>query len=227
MKASNIISALLLAALFLAPCALYAKKEKPKKKEQQSVEDVEREIRLMESQKKLKKAQRSATAVEIPCQEYDDEQWYVGTGKVRVIAEKLNTDEYTKLLKSCQQLLKTKIQGRYQAVVHDYFDQMDVDGQSNVASHIESAGQQIIDQYLNDTHETCREETEEGDDGWVTVYMNVKISKRSMADAVAGGIAKQMADKQLQTRFNEAKFRESALKVFEDKDAKANPSQEE
>jgi hypothetical protein len=226
MKTPKILCTALLASLLLAPCALCA---------QESAEDIEREILLLKKQKELKKAKRSAVAVEIPCQEYDDEQWYVGTGKARVRFDKLNTDEYTKLLKSCQQLLKSKIRGRYQAVVHDYFDQMDVDGQSRVSSHIESAGVQVIDRYLDDTRETCREETDEDEQGYVTVYMNVKISKHKLADAVAEGISKEIAkeaasenpqNRQMRVRYDEKKFRESALKVFEGKEKEEKDKKE-
>jgi hypothetical protein len=218
MRRTTTLSAVLFASLFFASLALCA---------QESAEDMERQILLMQKKKELKKATRSAAAAEIPCQEYDDEQWYVGTGKSRVRADKLNTEEYTKLLRSCQQLLKSKIKGRYQAVVRDYFDQIDTDGQSHVSSHIESAGEQVIDQYLDDTRETCREETDEDDKGYIIVYMNVKISKPKLADAIAEGISKKIAketpaanpqEKQLRVRFDEKRFRESALKVFEDKD---------
>ncbi|MDR3187919.1 MAG: hypothetical protein LBT94_01875 [Prevotellaceae bacterium] len=233
MKTLRITTVALLALLLCAPDAFCARKKK-QETPQETTEDIERQILLMQKQKELKKAKRSATAVEIPCQDYDDEQWYVGTGKARVRSDKLSTEEYTKLLKSCQLLLKSKIKGRYQAVVRDYFEQLDVNEKSTVTSHIESAGQQVIDQYLDDTQETCREETDEDDQGYVTVYMNVKISKRQLASAMTDGVAKQISkesakDKAMQVRFNEEKFRQSALKVFEreGKDAKAEASQGE
>jgi len=215
MKATKKIGVMLSLLLFFAPIILQA----------QTVEDYEREAKILEAKKKVTKARRSAAAAEIPCQAYDSDDYYVGTGKARVLVTKLNTDEYTKLLKSCQLLLKSKIKGRYTAVVRDYFNQMDIDGSSSVGSHIESAGEQVVDQYLNDTEETCREETDEDNEGYVTVYMNVQIKKRDLVNALAKGLSKEMTkkeveDKTLKVRFNEEQFRNSALKIFEEKDKK-------
>ncbi|GHT48994.1 hypothetical protein AGMMS49982_01420 [Bacteroidia bacterium] len=212
MKLIKIFSVMFFLSLLFAPTFLPAqKKAKKESKKEMTVEDYERE-------KKLLKAKRASKSAEIPCQEYDTDELFVGTGKSRVRADKVNTDEYTKLLRSCQQLIKSKIGGKYQAVVRDYFDQMDIDGKSSVGSHIESAGELVIDRYLNDTKQTCQEETEEDDQGYVTIYMSVAIDKGDLAGAVASGISKEVSEDQAtKVRFNEQKFRESALKAFEGK----------
>jgi hypothetical protein len=105
-----------------------------------------------------------------------------------------------------------KIKGRYQAVVRDYFDQMDIDGQSTAATHIESAGDMIINRVLDDTYEYCRKTTNVDDAGNIIMYMAIRTRKAELVEKLVQGISE---DKQTKVRFNEEKFRESALKKFD------------
>ena len=99
-----------------------------------------------------KQAERSASATEQPCQLYDDAEWFTATGVRRIKVNSLNTAP-TALLRATQQQLRLKVKGVYKAVVRDYFDQMDADEGSYAVSHIESAGDFIIDQKINETYE--------------------------------------------------------------------------
>lgn len=156
-----------------------------------------------------------------PCMRYDDEEYFAGSGFTRVKAggdgERDYTIEITKLLNSVRQQVKQKIGGKYQAVVRDYFDQMDVDSKSSDASHIESAGEQIIDQYLNDTEEDCRTFGEIDESGYQKIYVGILVKKSDLVNSIVNGIEENSnvpADVKQQVRANENAFRESAFKVF-------------
>ena len=150
-------------------------------------------------------------AQEQPCQIYDDAEWYTGVGTRRIKQSSINTAA-TALLRSTQQQLRQKIRGQYKAVVRDYMDQIDTDGASQVDSHIESAGEMVIDQKVNDTWEVCRKNTAPDAEGYINLYMAIKVSKKELVDEIVSTISK---DKQMEIRFKEDQFRKSAFKVFE------------
>lgn len=160
-----------------------------------------------------------------PCQRYDDNEYYAASGFIRIKAggtgEKDFTLLFNKELNSLRQQVKSKIGGRYKAVVRDYFDQMDIDANSTEASHIESAGEQIIDQILNDTEEDCREFGPVDDGGYQNVYIGILVRKDQLVEEIIDGLEKDSsipANEREQLRKNENAFRESAFKVFEVKE---------
>jgi hypothetical protein len=179
----------------------------------QTLEEIEKRKALAKAKVGLGTIEMEAEVLEVPCQIYDDDQWYTGANQKKGTPgdpQLANT-----LLRLTQEQLKQKIKGRYQAVVRDYFDQMDIDGKSSAATHIESAGDHVIDQVLNDTREFCRKQSKVDDSGNITMYMSIKISKKDLTEKIVEGISE---DKQAKVRFNEQKFRESALKVFQEKE---------
>lgn len=157
----------------------------------------------------------------LPCQMYDSDTYFAASGffrtKVGGIGSKDFTLEFNKQLNSLRQQVKQKIGGKYRAIMRDYFDQLDVDGRSSAASHIESAGEQAIDTYLNDTKETCRQQGDVDESGYCNYYMGITVSKKEIAEAMVKGIEedKSVPDNiKKEIRENEGKFRDSALKSF-------------
>ncbi len=176
----------------------------------------------MRDQEDTKLTEKTTTQ---PCMRYDDNEYYAGSGWVRVKMIGDGERDYsiaaTKLLANLRQQVKQKIGGKYQAVVRDYFDQMDVDDKFSAASHIESAGEQIIDIYLNDTEEDCRqlgpidEET-----GFANLYMGILVRKADLVESIVDGLQESDQvpnDVKAQVKANEQAFRESAFKVFDAK----------
>ncbi len=157
-----------------------------------------------------------------PCQRYDDNEYYAASGFIRIKAggdvEKDFTILINKELNSLRQQVKSKIGGKYRAVVRDYFDQMDMDAKSSEASHIESAGEQIIDRFLDDTEEDCREFGPVDDAGYRNMYMGILVRKKQLVDKLIDDLENKSnmpASAKEQLRKNEQAFRESAFKVFE------------
>jgi hypothetical protein len=159
----------------------------------------------------LNTMEREAEVGEDPCTIYDDENWYTAFNQKEGI--KGDPQLANTLLRLNQEQLKMKIKGRYQAVVRDYFDQMDFNAQTSATTHIESAGEMVIEQILNDTRECCRKTSvPDKISGRIIMYMAIKINKKDLVEKIATGISN---DKEAKVRFNEEKFRESAMKVFE------------
>ncbi|GHT48990.1 hypothetical protein AGMMS49982_01410 [Bacteroidia bacterium] len=150
-------------------------------------------------------------AVKKPCTVLDDAEWFAASGERRVKQSSVNTAP-TALMRTLQQQLRLKLKGVYKGVVRDYMDQMDADEGSYAVSHIESAGDFIIDQKTNETYTACQESTYPDEQGYVTIYMAIKVSKKAIVDEVVETLSK---DKEMEVRFKEKNFRESALKVFE------------
>ena len=160
-----------------------------------------------------------------PCMRYDDNEYYAASGWIRVKMIGDGERDYsiaaTKLLANLRQQVKQKIGGKYQAVVRDYFDQMDVDDKFSAASHIESAGEQIIDTYLNDTEEDCRQlGAMDEETGVANLYMGILVRKAELVESIVDGLQESDQvpnDVKAQVKANEKAFRESAFKVFDAK----------
>lgn len=157
-----------------------------------------------------------------PCMRYDDDEYFAGSGFTRVKAGGEGERDFTlvinKLLNSVRQQVKQKIGGKYKAVVRDYFDQMDYGDKTSAASHIESAGEEVIDRFLGDTEEDCRTFGEVDDAGYQNIYIGILVKKTDLVNSLLNGIEEDEdvpADIRQQVRQNEKAFRDSAFKIFE------------
>jgi hypothetical protein len=198
-----------------------AKLEAMDKAQQAQEEAVKREQAAKEAAAKAAaEAEQHAkmTAVaEMPCQAYDDDEWFYATGAKQFEMKKISQTPAV-LLRSTQRQLKDKLKNAYKQVNQDYFDQMETEDSEYAREHIESAGLTVIDQMVNETREYCRKQTAYPDaQGLYTMYMSIRVSKKEIVEKVVNKISKE---EELNVRFNENKFRESAFKVFEEKNEK-------
>lgn len=160
---------------------------------------------------KEKQEQARYTTYQVPCWQADDEDYYYASASRRRGYNQQNTLA-TATLRAANQQMQQKIMSAFKQVTRDYFDQMDINEKSDEAMHIESAGERVINTYLNDVMEYCREQTRPDDEGMIIMYIGIKVSKKGLVDALSRGLSQ---DQQLRLRFNEQKFREDAWKVFE------------
>lgn len=197
------------------------------KNEQQAKEDAAAQAKIDAEKARQEQAKRDAEneqirkmnmVAEMPCQTYDDAEWFYATGVKRFKANQLNLTPTT-LLRSTRQQLLQKLQGKYQQVIDDYFDQMETEDGEYARQHIESAGRQVIQQLVNETYEVCRKQTQLADaEGYYTMYMAIKVSKKEIIEKTINTLSEEQ---ELKTRFNEKQFRDSAFKVFEENNDKA------
>lgn len=178
-----------------------------------------RNDRMRERENNLR--QTEETSIQ-PCMRYDDDEYFAGSGFTRVKAGGDGERDFTlvinKLLNSVRQQVKQKIGGKYKAVVRDYFDQMDYGDKTSAVSHIESAGEEVIDRFLGDTEEDCRTFGEVDDAGYQNIYIGILVKKTDLVNSLLNGIEEDEdvpADIKQQVRQNEKAFRDSAFKIFE------------
>lgn len=181
--------------------------------------DTEKQLKELKARRELAKEKQgllteelAAESYETPCTLYDDKDWYTAFNQKE--GRKGDPKLAEGLFHDCKRFLLQKIGGAYKNVTRDYFDQMDINDKSNAASHIESAGEMVIEKIINDVLEYCRKEVNDADRGNIIVYMSIRVSKKEIVEKIVREVSK---DKELGVRFNEEKFRESAFKVF-DKD---------
>ena len=181
------------------------------------------ELKEIARQKLVEQAKNDAIdeTVSQPCWIADNDEYFAASGFFRIKAggnsERDYTIEFNKQLNSLRQQVKMKIGGHYRSIMHDYFDQLDVDAKSSVASHIESAGEEAIDKMLNDTKEVCRQGGKVDEGGFIVWYVGMTVNKEDIAKAIVDGIkeSEDIPDNvKKEVRQNEEKFRENALKSF-------------
>lgn len=161
----------------------------------------------------------------MPCWIADNDEYFAASGFFRVKmggnknGERDYTIEFNKQLNTLRQQIKMKIGGHYRSIMNDYFDQLDVDSRSSVASHIESAGEEAIDKMLNDSKEACRQAGEMEESGYQRWYLGITVVKKEIAQAIVDGVKESNdipENVKNEVRRNEEKFRETALKSFND-----------
>ena len=189
-------------------------KEQKAKEDAAAREQAAREAAAREAAEEKQISKNEATS-KLPCELYDDDEWFTAFGSR--LMKQPNTAA-SALLRSLQRQMRDKLSGAYKQVTRDYFDQMDTEEGSYEREHIESAGQMVINQLVNETREFCRERSKYPNaEGIYTMYMSMRVSKKEVVEKVINTISE---DQQLKVRFNEKQFRESAFKVFEEDNKK-------
>lgn len=149
-------------------------------------------------------------AYETQCTIYDDDQWY--TAFNQKLGEEGDPQLANTLLRTCQEQLRSKLAGKVQQITTAYFDQMDINGKSSAAEHIEGASQMAVEQFINETREYCRKQTISYDhEGKIVLYMAIRVKKSDILQAMDEAIKN---DSEAKVRYNEKKFRDEAFKVF-------------
>ncbi len=148
-----------------------------------------------------------------PCTLYDDEEWY--TAFNQKAGRQGDPQLANSLLRTCQQQLKDKLSGKVQQVTNSYFDQMDINAQSSMAEHIEGASQMVVEEMINETMEYCRKTSKPDPQGNFIMYMSIRVKKQNVVDHMVKAASSSVsANAESKVRFNERKFREEAMKVF-------------
>lgn len=150
-------------------------------------------------------------AYESQCSVFDDDQWYTAFNeKVGVEGDPQLANS---LLRTCQEQLRDKLAGKVQQITTSYIDQMDIDGNSKAAEHIEGASQIAVEQMVNETQEYCRKKTISYDqDGKILLFMAIRVKKADILQVMENAVK---SDSEAKLRYNEKKFRDAAFKVFE------------
>lgn len=170
--------------------------------------DAERKKTAREAEEAYQLSMQTNT---LPCFEADTKEYFTGFA-YRVMPMSYVTTQSIAVLRLAKQQLQQKIKGAYKQVVRDYFDQMDIDDKFSATSHIESAGEMVIDEFVNNTETQCTEMTRPDAAGKVHYYVGVRVSKEEIVREIVEKIPEEVKK---DVRLNEAEFRNEVFKVFE------------
>lgn len=154
--------------------------------------------------------QRSMQTFNLPCWEADTDEYFTAHVQRKMKVNQM-TLQSTALLRLAQQQMRQKIEAAYKGVVRDYMDQMDVDDKFSAASHIESAGEAVIQKFVNATKEQCRQVTRPDASGMVTMYLSIRVDKKDMTEDLVNSLSEAEETK---VRNNEEKFRKAVEHHF-------------
>lgn len=217
MKKVFFIGAMLLCGMMMLTTNVDAQSARSMKKK--AKKEAIRQQYMIDSIKRAKEIEALKAqdqVFDMPCQMYDDDEWFYATGVRQFKQSSINTAP-TATLRSTQYQMRQKLQGVYRAVLRDYFDQMNTDQGSYANEHLESAGDLVIKATINETYEVCRKQSPVDANGNMRMYMAIKVSKKQFVKDLVQQISK---DKELEVRFNEKQFRDSAFKVFKQSNEK-------
>lgn len=178
--------------------------------EREIAEQKQREKEEYEAAKAEEEYLKSMQTYDLPCYEPDTDEYYTAHVQRKMKVNQM-TMQSTALLRLAQQQMRQKITAAYKAVVRDYMDQMDVDDQYSATSHIESAGEAVIQKFVNDTKESCRKSTRPDAAGYITLYLAIKVDKKELTEEIINNIPEKVKE---EVRFNEEKFREQTAHHF-------------
>ena len=161
----------------------------------------------------------SQTAVdetfEVPCFVADCDEWFRASASRRAPVNQINTLA-TAILRSANQQMQQKLASVIRQVTRDYFNQMDIDAGSTVASHIEGAADRVVRAQLNEVREFCRRQTRPDEQGMIIMYIGIKVSKQAVAQALSNEVQRTLSqEEQNRMRFDHQEFRNDAFGVFE------------
>ena len=158
-----------------------------------------------------------ANAKEPLCYSKDDAEWFTANNQMR---GKRGDEKLTNmLLRACREQLFDKLQRLVKQVTTGYFDQMDINGNSSEAEHIEGASMTTVEQYVNALEDYCQKEATYVDDNGnvslheeIILYMTIRASKKDIINAVNNAIKN---DAIANTHYNEEKFRQMYKEVLQ------------
>lgn len=167
---------------------------------------------------KLKAGSPFGDTFEIPCAEYDTDDYFGATGIASGPKNRMDVLQ-TSALTNAQNIVRQKMKHAYKGAIDDYSNYIGNNAGSDAQTHIERAGTQIIDAVINDTRATSGPKFSAVDDkGDVTCFVGIRVYKKAIEDKIVEHVSK---DEELRIRFNEQEFRkkmdENFKKFKEDK----------
>ena len=223
MKKVKLILSVMVVIMSVMVCnPVMAQTRKEKKAAKKADWEFEQKKKAMEQQRILdsienaNKRPAAPAEYDVPCWMADDDEWFYATTQRRCKQTSMNTAP-TATLRQAQLMMRQKLASTYGAVLRDYFDQMDTEEGSYANQHIESAGDMVIKATINETYAVCSKQTRPDENGYIIMYMTIKVSKKKFVNDL---VQKISDDEQLKVRFNEKQFRDSAFKVFKDSNDK-------
>lgn len=151
----------------------------------------------------------------MPCEVYDTQEQFAATGIFRGSSnQKGDVQKYA--LQNAQEIIRLKMKHAYQGMVSDYSSTVGNNQGNDIERKITSAGDRIIDDIINETAQSCTRWSAVEEDGHITCYTAIQISKKETAKKVATAVQNKLTDEEkARIGFNEEEYRKQMEKRFE------------
>lgn len=148
----------------------------------------------------------------VPGFEPDTEEYFAAVGIANGSRNRMDVLQ-TAALTNAQNVIRQKLKHAYKGMIADYSNYIGNDSGSNSDTHVERAGNQIIDAVVNDTQAQTLQFSGVDEKGNVTCYTGIRIYKKPLAEKIAKAVSE---DEELKIRFEEKKFREYMQEQFKE-----------
>ncbi len=134
-----------------------------------------------------KSANPFAEAFEAPCQVYDTDTEFAATGKYRGSSKQLGECELN-ALQNARQMVYEKFHHKYSGKVRNYSNSYGSNNGNDIATKLQRGGDQALEVVLNDVKSVCVKWSPVEDDGHITCYNAIRVSKQQLAQETAKAI---------------------------------------
>ncbi len=153
---------------------------------------------------------------EAPCTVYDTPEHFAATGIFRGSSHQLGEVQKGALL-NAQELVRLKMKQAYKGMVSEYSSNIGNNSGNDIERKMTSAGDRMIDAIINETSQSCTKYGEVGEDGHITCYTAIEISKAETAKKVASAVQNMLSDdEKMRISFNEDQYRKQMQQRFEE-----------
>ncbi|MCQ2360621.1 MAG: hypothetical protein MJ009_03960 [Paludibacteraceae bacterium] len=144
---------------------------------------------------------------EMPCTIYDTEENFAATGTFIGSSKQLGEVQKNALL-NAQDLIRNKMASAYKGMVSEYSASVGNNSGNDIERKMTSAGDKIIDVFVNNTSASCLKWSKIGADGHITCYIAILIPKAKAAAQIASEVADKLTQEEKdRIGFNEQEYR--------------------
>lgn len=155
----------------------------------------------------------------MPCEVYDTPQEFAATGIFRGSSNQKGEVQKNALL-NAQDLVRLKMKHAYKGMVSEYSASVGGNQGNDIERKMSSAGDRMIDAIINETAQSCTRWSAVEEDGHITCYTAIQISKQETAQKIAQEIQNKLTQEEKdRIGFNEYNYRkqmEERFKQFTD-----------
>lgn len=144
--------------------------------------------------------------------EPDTDEYFAALGIANGPHARMDVLQLTALT-NAQNVVRQKLKHAYKGMVSDYSNYIGNNSGSDAQTHVERAGDQIIDAIVNDTQARSLNFSGVDEKGNVNCYVGIRIYKKQLADKIADAVSE---DEELKIRFKESEFRKYMQEKFKD-----------
>lgn len=143
---------------------------------------------------------------ETPCSIEETPDMFTAIGIFRGSSRQMGEVQKNALL-AAQELIRLKMQHAYKGVVREYSQTPGTNQGNDIERKVTIAGDRVIDKIINETFQSCLRWSAIEDDGHITCYTAIQISKKDVAVEIAKNLANELSQQEKDSiGFNEQEY---------------------